>query len=57
MQQVPCPVKGDDVRPVHHGIVERCYDKLRAIIQIYCLDKHEVRAYGCIMPPSVSPSV
>ena len=44
MQKVPCLVgKGGGGKPVHHGIVERSYDKLRAILQIYCLDKQEDR--------------
>ena len=48
---VPASVKGDDGRPVHHGIVERCYDKLRAIIQLYVLDKQEARV--CLCTPAM----
>ena len=44
---VPASVKGEDGRPVHHGIVERSYDKLRAIVQMYVLDKQEARVSVC----------
>ena len=46
MQQVPTLVKDDDGTPIHHGIVERAYDKLRAIIQTYVLDRQE--AWVCV---------
>ena len=42
MQQVPTVVHMNG-RPVHHGVVERAYDKLRAIIQMYVLHKQEDR--------------
>ena len=44
---VPAYVKGGDGKPLHHGIVERCYDKLQAIIQMYVLDKQEAWVYVC----------
>ena len=46
MQQVPALVKDEDGWPIHHGIVERAYDKLRAIIQTYVLDRQE--AWVCV---------
>ena len=30
-----------DRRPVHHGVVERCYDRLRFCVQRYVVDKQE----------------
>ena len=42
MQQVPTVVQVDG-KPVMHGIVERHYDILRAIIQMYVTDKQEAR--------------
>ena len=50
MQQVPTVVfsKG---KPVHHGVVERDYDKLREIIQMYVLHKQEDRRL--VWPPVV----
>ena len=49
MQQVPTVVFVNG-KPVHHGVVERAYDKLRAIIQLYVLHKQEDRR---ILWPSV----
>ena len=49
MQQVPTVVFVNG-KPVHHGVVERAYDKLRAIIQLYVLHKQEARR---ILWPSV----
>ena len=46
MQQVPALVKDEDGDPIHHGSGERAYDKLRAIIQTYVLDKQE--AWACV---------
>ena len=46
-QQVPALVKDEDGNPVHHGIVERGFDKLRAIVQMYVLDKQEARVCVC----------
>ena len=45
--QVPAFVRGTDGRPVHHGIVERSFDRLRAVIQRYVLDKQEDRS--CVL--------
>ena len=45
MQQVPTVVHMNDA-PVHHGVVERAYEKLRAIIQLYVLHKQEDRRLG-----------
>ena len=42
MQQVPTVVKYDG-KPVQHGIVERHFDSLRAIIQMYVTDVQEAR--------------
>ena len=42
MQQVPTVVKLDG-KPIHHGIVERHFDNLRAIIQMYVTDVQEAR--------------
>ena len=42
MQQVPTVVKHDG-KPIHHGIVERHFDNLRAIIQMYVTDVQEAR--------------
>ena len=50
MQQVPCVVKVGG-HPVHRGVVERSYDTLRAIIQMYVTDKQEARR---LPSPSVS---
>ena len=47
MQQVPTMVQGADGRPLHHGVVERSYNKLRAIIQMYVLHKQEDRPCVC----------
>ena len=44
---MPALVKGEDGRPIHHGIVERGFDKLRAIVQVYVLDKQEARVCVC----------
>ena len=44
---VPAFVRGTDGTPVHHGIVERAFDRLRATIQRYVLDKQEDRA--CVL--------
>ena len=44
---VPALVKDADGIPVHHGIVERGFDKLRAIVQMYVLDKQEARSCAC----------
>ena len=38
-------------KPVHHGVVERQYDNLRAIIQMYVTDEQEARR---LPSPSVS---
>ena len=38
MQQVPTLVRDEDGDPIHHGIVERAFDKLRQIIQRYVVD-------------------
>ena len=43
MKNVPAIVQGEDDRPVHHGVVERAYDKLRQIIQLYVVEKQEDR--------------
>ena len=40
--QVPAVVQRDG-KPVHHGAVERAYDKLRALVQMYVLHKQEDR--------------
>ena len=53
MQQVPTVVHMNG-RPVHHGVVERAYDKLRAIIQMYVLHKQEDRRL--LLPHGVSLS-
>ena len=50
MQQVPTVVKSDG-HPVHHGVVERQYDNLRAIMQMYVTNKQEARRL-----PSLSAS-
>ena len=50
MQQVPTVVKVDG-KSVQHGVVERQYDILRAIIQMYVTDKQEARR---LPSPSVS---
>ena len=42
MQQVPTVVHING-KPVHHGIVERAYDKLRAVVQLYVTHKQEDR--------------
>ncbi len=47
MPMVPALVRGVDGRPVHHGIVERSYERLRAIIQMYVLYKQEDRSCVC----------
>ena len=44
MQHVPTLVHGPGGSPLHHGVVERHYDKLRAIIQLYVLHKQEDRS-------------
>ena len=49
MQQVPTLVRDEDGDPIHHGIVERAFDKLRQIIQRYVLDKQEAHVV-CILP-------
>ena len=49
MQQVPTLVQGPSGRPLQHGVVERHYDKLRAIIQLYVLLKQEDRACVCLL--------
>jgi len=41
MKLVPTVVNGEDGLPVHHGIVERCYDRLRFCVQRYVVDKQE----------------
>ena len=41
-QRVPTVVQRDG-QPVHHGIVERAYEKLRAIVQMYVLHRQEDR--------------
>ena len=53
MQQVPTVVHMNGC-PVHHGVVERAYDKLRAIIQMYVLHKQEDRRL--LLPHGVSLS-
>ena len=45
MQQVPTVVRGDDGIRASHGVVERVYDKCRAILQAYVRDKQEDRLY------------
>ena len=50
-QQVPTVVFMNG-KPMRHGVVERSYDKLRAIIQLYVLHKQEDRR---IVWPSVVP--
>ena len=52
MQQVPTVVFVNG-KPIHHGVVERAYEKLRAIIQLYVLHKQEARR---ILWPSVVSS-
>ena len=42
MQQVPTVVQKGG-KPVYHGIVERAYEKLRAIVQMYVLHRQEDR--------------
>ena len=49
MQQVPTVVFVNR-KPIHHGVVERSYEKLRAIIRLYVLHKQEARR---ILWPSV----
>jgi len=49
MQQVPTLVRDEDGDPIHHGIVERAFDKMRQIIQRYVLDKQEAHVV-CILP-------
>ena len=41
MKLVPTVVNGEDGLPLHHGIVERCYDRLRVCVQRYVVDKQE----------------
>ena len=41
MKLVPTVVNGEDGRPVHHGVVERAYDRLRFCVQRYVVDKQE----------------
>ena len=48
MQQVPVLVHGVDGKPLHHGVVERHYGRLRAIIQMYVLHKQEDRPCMCL---------
>ena len=43
MKNVPALVMDEGGRPLHHGSVERSYDRLRQIIQMYVLDKQEDR--------------
>ena len=50
MQQVPTVVKANG-KPVHRGVVDRQYDNLRAIIQMFVTDKQEARR---LPSPSVS---
>ena len=50
MQQVPTVAQVDG-KPVMHGVVERQYDILRAIVQMYVTDKQEARR---LPSPSVS---
>ena len=45
MQQVPTIVRDGDGNRVSHGIVERMYDKCRAILQVYVIDKQEDHMY------------
>ena len=40
MQQVPTVVFVNG-KPIHHGVVERCYDRLRFCVQRYVVDKQE----------------
>ena len=54
-QQVPALVRGEDGTPIHHGVVERSYDKLRAIIQLYVLHKQEARTCVLHSPSTCIP--
>ena len=56
MQQVPTLVRGSDNRPVHHGVVERHYSRLRAIIQMYVVHKQEARPCVC-WPVTYTPAI
>ena len=47
MQHVPALVRSSGDGPLHHGIVERHYGKLRAIIQMYVMHKQEDRPCVC----------
>ena len=50
MKLVPIVVNGEDGRPVHHGVVERCYDRLRYCVQRYVVDKQEdYTAAACLL--------
>ena len=49
MQQVPTLVRDEDGDPIHHGIVERAFDKMRQIIQRYVVDKQDAHVV-CILP-------
>ena len=51
LPQVPVVVQRGG-KPVHHGTVERAYEKLRAIIQMFVLHKQEDRRL--VWPPVVS---
>ena len=47
--QVPAIVLDDNTgNPVLHGVVERCYNRFRACIQHYCINKQE-DMYECSM--------
>ena len=50
MKLVPAVVCGEDGSPVHHGVVERCYDRLRYCVQRYVVDKQEdYTAAACLL--------
>ena len=50
MKLVPVVVSGEDGRPVHHGVVERCYDRLRYCVQRYVVDKpKDYTAAACLL--------
>ena len=56
MQLVPTMVFDEDGKPIHHGTVERHYDKLRSIIQMYVLDKQEERIHTYVFGITCSAS-
>ena len=50
MELVPVVLSGEDGRPVHHGVVERSYDRLRYCVQRYVVDKQEdYTAADCLL--------